>query len=155
MRKFLLAIILLSSLSVFTAQAQFMNKGALGIGGSASIDVDPFVLQLSPNAAYYIIDNLGVGGEVSLTAADGYTSFGIGPFVRYYLNMGVFGQAGLQYINSGDYGSSTRFGFGAGYSLFLNDAVAIEPIASVGFGDGGVSFGIRVGVQAYLNRTSK
>jgi hypothetical protein len=90
MRKILLAIILLSSLSVFTAQAQFMNKGALGIGGSASIDVDPFVLQLSPNAAYYIIDNLGVGGEVSLTAADGYTSFGIGPFVRYYLNMGVF-----------------------------------------------------------------
>lgn len=153
--KKLFLLFALSICSMATVQAQFINQGALAIGGSASLDFDPFVLDLSPSAAYFVIDNLAVGANLSLTIADGYTGFGIGPFVRYYLDMGVFGQAGLQYVNQDALGSYTRFSVGAGYAFFLNDAVSIEPVALVGFGDGGVTFGIQAGVQAYLNRNGK
>ena len=94
-----------------------------------------------------------MGAEVQLATGSGSTTFGIGPFARYYLDMGLFAQAGMNYQKIGDY-SYTRFGVGVGYAAFLNDAVSIEPLASANFGDGGFGFNMQVGVTAYLNRES-
>lgn len=88
-----------------------------------------------------------------------------GPFTRYYLDNGVFGElnlkGGLLSLSSG--GSKTNIAQGAlgvGYALFVNEKIAVEPMLSFRYtrewrGDNAnTSFGpvLGVGVQAYLWR---
>ncbi|AKD04774.1 hypothetical protein POKO110462_07840 [Pontibacter korlensis] len=87
-----------------------------------------------------------------------------GPFTRYYLDNGVFGElalkGGLLNFSSGDKTDLFEGTMGVGYAIFINEKIAIEPMISFRYtrewqGDAAnVSFGpmIGVGVQAYLLR---
>ena len=140
------------------------DKGHYIVDGSVSfsinnntIDQDAIQLKnnsfgfgVSPKAAYFVIDRLAIGLEASFsyarnegTDADGDknkstgTGISVGPFARYYLVNGLFGQASLgigsSQNNSDDFESKRnlfRYQLGVGYAIFLGEQVSLEPILS-------------------------
>lgn len=149
----------------------------LGLNDGAGFDVG-----LSPKAGYFINDNLLLGGIVNL----GYTKspevtggesvhtfiYGVQGLSRFYLrpsdvelndvvNTGRFfleTNAGVAGVNIKD-GATTNgftFGFGPGYSYFLNSNVALEASAKYsGLAGGGNteyqnSLGIHLGIQVFI-----
>ncbi len=155
----LTAVFALLSLS---ANAQICPKGAIMLGGSAGVtsvsnDGDSNVsFFLSPTAGFFVADDLAVGANISVAASEGFSQFGIGPFARYYFLKGLFAQAGLDFTSTKfdgfDSDSSTRFNVGVGYSVFLNDGVALEPGLVFDFGEGITVIALTIGVQAFLHR---
>lgn len=151
-----------------TSQAQTVNKGAWMIGGHVNFDSEKekdadasaTYLEISPAAAYFIMDNLAVGLGVSYAkySFDGeeiLSTTSLTPGVRYYVYDAVFAQ--LQYsLGLGD-GDNNAFTASAGYSWFLNNSVAIEPALNFSLisGDDDYSasnFGLSIGVQAFIGR---
>jgi outer membrane protein len=159
----LLIALLISTTGVF---AQF-NQGRWLAGGSVGFSTTTMKTKtdagtntdgtstsfgLGPQAGYFVMDNLAVGASLMLSASksksDGTPSvtysnstIGLYPFVRYYLDEGIFFQGT---IGGGSSKGKTKFnntttedkfgnflwGLGVGYAYFLNDFVAIEPIVS-------------------------
>lgn len=108
--------------------------------------------SLTPQAGIFIIDNLAVGAGLDIELSkwkdefdndDDYSTTEIEfmPMARYYLPMGVFfhgefgiGASNRKYEDGSDdekYGV-TSFALAVGYAHFLNDHVAIEPMAGFG-----------------------
>ena len=87
-----------------------------------------------------------------------------GPFTRYYLDNGVFGElsleVGLLNFSNGQKSNLFQGGVGVGYAHFINEKIALEPILSFRYfnewkGDkSNVTFGpmLGFGVQAYIWR---
>jgi len=193
-RLFITSIIVLSCVSAF---AQF-EKGRILAGGSVSFSATTnktktdnatttndktTSFDFGPRAGYFFIDNLaaGLGLDFSTTSwkDDGSDNketrneFVISPFVRYYLQPGIFFQ-GTYGIGPGNYkektGSTTtstkytasNWSLGAGYAYFLNSNVAVEPFIGYGARSQKVkdpdyknvdsSFFINIGFQIYLDR---
>ncbi len=162
-----LAFILVAS----GAFAQF-NQGRYLVGGSVGLNSSTFKadngntttttgkqtsFSFSPDAGYFVIDNLAVGASLGLSTSayksDGSsdksnsTNVTIIPFVRYYLDPGVFFQAhvgggsgkdkdtytaGQTTITTTTKVSLLNWGVGVGYAYFLNDFVAVEPVLLYG-----------------------
>nr|WP_321230634.1 outer membrane beta-barrel protein [uncultured Psychroserpens sp.] len=109
-----------------------------------------FAVGISPKAAYFIMDRLALGLETSFTYSDQESNYGdqesssnnksisVGPFLRYYLINGFFGQASIGFgtskNNSSNGSESTantfRYQLGLGYAIFLNQHISIEPLLS-------------------------
>jgi hypothetical protein len=138
-------------------------------------------IGISPKAGYFLSDNFVVGAVVNLgysnsagddDATANTTVYGVQALGRFYLSPAdvelsdevptgqffVETQAGIAGVNVED-GPTTNgfaFGFGPGYSLFLNQSVALE--ASVKYnglvGGGNTTYqhslGINLGVQVFL-----
>lgn len=109
-------------------------------------------LEFLPKGGYFIMDNLGVGLQLSILSSSqkqdtglsdikiNTTAIGILPFARYYFYKNFFGEAaiGFGFQNSKvknspvptDDQKTTSYGFrlSAGYSFALSQNVAIEPI---------------------------
>lgn len=151
-----------------TISAQAVNQGAWMVGGSAGFSSQKFkdadesttIINLSPNLGYFIADDLAIGLGVDLTSVsfdgESSTDFGLGPFVRFYFADAIFAQAGVN-LGLGD-NEFTEFQVGVGYSWFVGNDVAIEPILFYNshsvdgdFGDYSV-FGLGIGVQAFAHR---
>lgn len=148
------------------AYAQF-NKGRYLVGGSLGFSATTSKtktnsatntnshstsLYVSPDAGYFIIDNVAVGASLNLstssTKGDGTdnskttsTNFTLTPMARYYLDQGIFfhgqvgfGSASTKYKATGsNTTTTTKYGVfnwavAAGYAYFLNDYVAVEPM---------------------------
>ena len=113
-----------------------------------------FSSNITPKAGYFIMDNLAVGLELSITTSSSTqegllgdykvntTALSVGAFGRYYLDNGLFfeGLAGVgTKKTSSDLETipgvkqsdkiTTIFGFrgGVGYAIHLGDHVALEP----------------------------
>lgn len=148
--------------------AQTIDQGTWMIGGSAgfsstkikNVDDATTSLDLSPKLGLFIIDDLAVGLGLSFhsTSSGGTSnsSFGLGPFARYYITDPIFVQAGVDLGLEDD--SATAFGILLGYSWFVDNTVAIEPalfFSSVNY-DGESSdatiFGLSIGIQAFAGR---
>ena len=177
------------------AFAQF-NQGRSIIGGNLGFNSQTVKLDannstttqgkitniaITPQFGYFIIDNLAVGAGVDWTSrtdkADGSddktttSKFTFNPFVRYYLDPGVFFQGrvgfggGVDKEKNGSTTTTTKHGvflwdIGVGYAWFLNDHVSIEPLVKYGMtvenykdNDVKVKYGIisvNIGITAYL-----
>lgn len=150
-----------------SSSSALIPKGSMIIGGSAGFDMqfedgnNSSILYLSPQFGYFLTDNLALGAAISFTKVkDVDPVFGFGPFARYYLNNGLFGQLQYEFQSQPTFlderinGSAA--GLGVGYALFLNNSISLEPLVYYKrhFGDLGEynQVGLQVGISAYLGR---
>lgn len=139
------------------------------------------IISVNPRFGYFFIDNLAGGLSLEISSStekpegsnDKFTAtaFAVSPFVRYYIKPGIFvqGEYGFGSVSekatSGNSSNEetrplSRWSLGAGYALFLNDHVAVEPFVgyqSLGVKDSDVDVRsvnaglfINLGIQVYL-----
>ncbi|TVQ44188.1 MAG: hypothetical protein EA362_10390 [Saprospirales bacterium] len=150
--------------------AQQVGQGSIMLGGTFNFESrswdsdfreDATLFEFAPNVGFFPIDNLGLGLSASYIRfkfddeVDKFTR--IGPYARYYVFAGLFPQ--VQYIwekyeDSFFDESETESGFifSLGYSFFLNSSIAIEPSIYYHTMDSFNSYGMKIGVQAFLGR---
>ena len=179
--KIITAIILLISIST-TAQ---ITKGNWMVGGTASFTSSSYEsttnnnntssgkgigIILSPTFGYFIIDKLalGISPTFGYTKTDGgndSTSYGIGPFIRYYLlkpekRINVLTNVSYYYGTNNANTTSDNLNFKAGPVIFLNSSVALELTLNYNIGqfksDSSVStfksFNFGLGFQIHLEK---
>lgn len=183
MKKLFIGAVLLAAGITSTANAQ-IQKGNWMVGGNlvgANFGLNTgsgYDFAIQPKGAYFIEDNVAVGGYVDLGfsgAKDAATTFNynVGALGRYYLSPGeqgvdnllkqgrffVEGNVGIGGTSISKGGSSSNglnFGVGPGYSYFITPNIGLEGLlkydANAGFGNGGythkIVFGL--GFQIYL-----
>ncbi len=172
MKYLILSIFSLSSLSLF-AQT---DKGDFLVGGNVGFQTgkESNMFNLSPNFGGFIANNFAIGGRLSLLSSKQgdvrTSSFGIGPFARYYigkaetkpfivtefnfLSSKIKADNNIEITNNG-----IGWLFGLGFAAFINETVAVEGVSGYNYakfkdseGDGG--FALRLGFQVYLNSRS-
>jgi hypothetical protein len=170
MKKIILAIFL--SGIIISANAQ-TDKGDWLVGGRIDLNTakNSTHIGFTPNAGYFIINNLAVGGNFTLdytkSGNDKVTDFSVGPFARYYftnakarpLLLGSFGYISQHLKGTGYSSDNNGFNFflGGGAAIFINDNVSIEMLAGYshtkykGF-DGSGGFNLGIGFQVYLSK---
>ena len=158
-KNFLFAVALLIGMSAFS-QTQ---KGYYIIGAQlASMDLNfqkgstTFGLNLQPQVAWFVKDNMAIGGQVlvGLNTGKGFTQFnyGIGALGRYYIadkatqitsksKFFLEATAGINGTNykSGGISSNTNglgLGFGPGLAYFINQNIALEGLVKYNLGIG-------------------
>ncbi|MGB3077912.1 MAG: hypothetical protein WBB31_02450 [Saprospiraceae bacterium] len=180
MKLFTKSIIAIFALVCITQaiSAQTVGSGAWMLGGSAGFsstkvkgaDASTTLINITPNVGYFFANNLAVGARVNFLSSssngNSNSNFGYGPFARLYVTDPIFIQAGIDFeaatldfnsIFAGD--GSTTIHAAVGYSLFLNNSVAIEPSVYINIYNGGddnfdsdyTRFGLNIGVQAFCN----
>jgi hypothetical protein len=177
-QKLLYALIAISTFSL-SASAQ-IQKGNVLVGGdlaSLSLGLDNskiFSVNLTPKAAWFIQDNVALGGYVNLgiqTAHNSSTTvnYGAGALGRYYAGSDMtvlrhgrfFGEVnlGVGGINVSDGGGHTNgldYGFGPGFAYFITPNIGLETLLKYngvsGFGDAGSqsTLNLNFGFQVYL-----
>jgi len=170
MNKFLLVVLLSFAFAAANSQTE---KGDWLAGGRVDINTGENSTQIgfTPNAGYFVINNLAIGGNFSLNYIKSgdvkSTTFGVGPFARYYFTTTKarpLVHTDFNYISSKVKGPSTsitnngiNFLIAAGVAVFINENVSIEPLAGYSYtkykdfnGSGGFNLGI--GFQVYLSK---
>lgn len=139
-----------------TSSGNMMIGGSVGFssvareGGSVN---DASSFTFSPSFGYFISDNLAIGTSLTVSSSRTGTgsaktvnsSFGLGPFARYYKftgneNFAIFGQAGLSFASGKTdpaFGNVTKnnsitFSLFPGAAYFFNEHWAME-LAITGF----------------------
>ncbi|MEZ4871441.1 MAG: hypothetical protein R2827_04175 [Bdellovibrionales bacterium] len=125
-------------ISVIGAQAANYEQGTKEFGGSINIgksDTSGTIIQLSPRAQYFIVDNLALGLEIDYLKSDNEEELGIGPSATYFLNFDErfvpFISQNILYKNySGPYadgvdGLYATTSIGLNYPLSENTALSI------------------------------
>ncbi len=172
MKKIVLGLFAILALGL-VASAQ-TEKGNWLVGGNLSLNTAKQNTQISinPSAGYFFLTNFAAGANVNLDYSkfgqNKVTTFGVGPFARYYFgttNIRPLLEADLNFtsskIKSGttNVGSTTENGtgyfLGGGLAAFINRNVALEGLAgynhtSVNGGSGGLN--LRIGFQVYLSK---
>jgi len=162
-----------------TAKAQIQQGNVLVGADFANFNIGlskPNVidLNLTPSAAWFIKDNVALGGYVNfgLETAKGSsttTTYGVGALGRYYTGKDVevlkhgrfFGEAtfGVGGTSVSDGGGSTNginFSFGPGFAYFVTPSIGLETMVKYnglgGFGDIGYQSNLNLsfGLQVYL-----
>jgi hypothetical protein len=146
MKKFLafcLSVLIIHSASAQTGRGQFMLGGNLNyssrtteVPGGDDFTVNTF--SLSPNAGYFIVQKLALGGRLSssITKVNGGTNekHVVSPFLRYYV-LNPFGKANFfvdAAYSTGTYKSGTvkrsiqGYGFMGGPVIFVRESVGLE-----------------------------
>lgn len=151
MKRILVVLLMLIGFS-FAAEAQ-ISSGSFMVGGTAGFDLEPTKIELTPRVGYFIIDNLAVGATVGLeylkVEDESNTDITVSPFVRYYLNNGLFAQGDVSFERDAGL-EDWRFRLSIGYSYELTENVRIEPLLPISIDP--FSIGVGVGVQAYIFR---
>ncbi|CAN5488294.1 hypothetical protein BH11BAC2_BH11BAC2_01600 [soil metagenome] len=175
-----MAAALLLSVNTYaqTEQGHWLVGASSNLGfSSGKVDKDQddatTNFNITPTIGYFLIDNLaaGIALDFNSSKTGDYKSstFGLGPFVRYYLPMKVFGQLSYAFgsstsndgSGSGDVKANTGdLGIAVGYAWMLNDNISLEPSIRYDLTsykpDGadesikGSTFGINVGFTLYF-----
>jgi hypothetical protein len=156
---------------LFTKANAQTERGDWMIGGGLRLNTSKNNTEIAfePNAGIFIINNLAVGGNIALDytkAGDTKTtSFGIGPFLRWYFtnaNARPLLQVNTNYLSSkvSIPGSSStnnglNFFLGGGAAIFVSDQVSLDILLGYDHtkykdfaGSGG--FAMTIGFQVYL-----
>lgn len=159
-------------LSLFTMGRAQTDRGDWMVGGNFRLNTSDnnTEISLTPNAGVFIINNLALGGNVELAYAKSgnvkASSFGIGPFLRYY-----FTKASVRPILQGNFNFSSvktkiaglpsntdngiNFFLGGGAAIFISDQVSIDGLmgyyhSKYSDSDGSGGFALTIGFQVYL-----
>ena len=157
-----------------------IQKGNVMVGGNfANLDLGlngakVFSIDVTPKAAWFIQDNVALGGYVNLgiqtaKGSSTTTNYGVGALGRYYtgadvevLKHGRFfaeANAGLGGINVSDGGGHTNgldLGVGPGFAYFITPNIGLETLLKykgvVGFGNAvnQSNLNLSFGLQIYL-----
>jgi outer membrane protein len=147
MKKLIIALLML--LTSATTYAQF-NKGRMLVGGQLSLnttspdaDYKGVSFSLAPQFGYFVVNNFAVGAGINYSAQKNKsdyssyfsTSLQFQPFVRYYFKPGIFvhgsygiGAGRTEFTSDNVSYNLYSWTAAAGYAIFLNDHVAIEPM---------------------------
>lgn len=175
--------ILTTLLIVYSTTNAQIQKGNVMVGGDISqLDLSlnsghNFTFNLDPKAAWFIQDNIAIGGYVNfgLATAKGAgsdISYGIGPLARYYINdpkvnplrharFFLEGNVGIEGRNPhvGDNTNGLGLGIGPGLAYFITPNIGLEALLKyrgiVGFGSNPTSSDITLGFgfQIYLPKS--
>ncbi|MBE9584244.1 hypothetical protein IM792_07285 [Mucilaginibacter sp. JRF] len=179
MKKFtLITAFALTALS-FSANAQ-IQKGNVFVGGNfanLNLGLDDskiFSIDVTPKAAWFIQDNIAVGGYLNFglqTAKESSTTttYGIGALGRYYTGKdvevlrhgrifaeGTVGIGGINVTDGGGHTNGLNFGFGPGFAYFITPNIGLETLlkynGTTGFGNAGYQSNLNLsfGLQIYL-----
>jgi hypothetical protein len=171
MKRVFLGIVALTGVLLVQAQTA---KSDWMVGGNFRLNTSDNNTQIAftPNAGVFIVDNLAIGGNISLSYSKSgnnkFTSFGVGPFARYYFttetqSVRPIVQGSFNYISTknkiGSNISSTNTGVnffvGGGAAMFISKNVSIDVLAGYdrtkykNF-DGSGGFAFNIGFQVYL-----
>lgn len=168
MKKIIVSLLFLFIL--FSANAQ-TEKGDWMIGGYFRLNTSDnnTEFSLTPNGGLFIINNLAVGGNVTISYSKNgtrkSTDFGIGPFLRYYFTTARFRpilQGSLSFLtektkvnNVSSTNNGINYFLGGGAAIFISDQVSIDGLLGYyhskvdGFNGGG-GFAMNIGFQVYL-----
>lgn len=179
MKKNLLKLLFAGLLFAGSAQAQ-IQKGNVMVGGNLTninLGLDApnvFSIDITPKAAWFIEDNLAVGGYVNFglqTAKNSATttSYGVGALGRYYAGKDVevlkhgrfFAEAtvGVGGVNVSKGGGNTNgldLSVGPGFAYFITPNIGLETLVKykglVGFGSSTMqnNLNLSFGFQIYL-----
>jgi hypothetical protein len=181
MKKTLAVLTILSLLCTQKIHAQ-LEKGNVLVGGDLadfSLGLNKnshFTISLSPKAAWFIKDNIAVGGYGSLgldiIKGSTNTTYGVGGLGRYYFGPSqvntesvvkhtrFFGEANVgiegQNIAGGSTTNGLGIGFGPGLAYFITPNIGLEALLKyngiVGFGNDPLNsrLGLHFGFQIYL-----
>jgi hypothetical protein len=177
MKKVLIAGLL--AFTGFAAQAQIQRGNVLLGGNIANLslgldDSKVFSFDITPKAAWFIEDNLALGGYANLgiqtaKGSSTTTNYGIGALGRYYAGNDVevlrhgrlFGEAtvgfgGINTSNGGGNTNGVNLGIGPGFAYFVTPNIGLETLLKynglTGFGNAGYqsTLTLSFGLQAYL-----
>ena len=153
---FLVASILVAGFISANAQTE---KKTVMLGGNITFQTSDgeSVFAAAPNVGFFVANNIAVGGRFSIVTSEGYTAWGVGPFVRGYFagsDKGkFFAEASGNVGGVTDSDTEVGFGAGAGYALFLNKSIALEFGANYNkLGDAEGIFGVGIGFQIHFKR---
>lgn len=164
---------LLAFMTIGLAASAQTESGNYLVGGNFTLNTakNDFRLALTPSVGYFIINNLAAGANVDLSyskvGTNKTTTFGVGPFARYYLgtlNIRPFAHANVNFtsnrsknVTGSETFNGTNYFLGGGLAAFINRNVAIEGLAGYSHtnyahlsGSGG--FNLRIGFQIYLSK---
>jgi hypothetical protein len=171
MKKIILGITVMAFASFVNAQT---NKGDWMVGGNFRLNTADNNTQISftPGAGAFIADNLAIGGNLGLSYSKSgnnkFTSFNVGPFVRYYFTTesqairpilhGTFNYLSTKNKignNASSTNTGTNFFIGGGAAAFITNNVSVD--ALLGYDrtkyknfDGSGGFAFNIGFQVYL-----
>ena len=170
MKKIITIILLANGFCSVNAQT---DKGDWIVGGRVDLNTgeNSTAIRFNPGAGVFVIDNLAIGGNFGIDYAKSgdlkTTTFGIGPFARYYFtksNAKPLLHTAFNYISSKAKGPSTsitnngtNFLAAGGVALFINPNVAIEILTGYSHTkykdfDGSGGFNLGIGFQVYLSK---
>ncbi|RVU01284.1 hypothetical protein EOD41_04775 [Mucilaginibacter limnophilus] len=164
--------------SMAHAQIQAGNVMVGGNFANLNLGLDDskvFTLEITPKAAWFIQDNVALGGYVDLgiqTAKNSSTTFtyGAGALGRYYTGREVevlrhgrifaeatFGFGGINVSDGGGNTNGLKFGAGPGFAYFITPNIGLETLLTynglTGFGNASYQSNINLlfGLQIYLS----
>jgi hypothetical protein len=165
--------------SAFAANAQIQQGNVLIGGNFANLNLGldnskVFSVDLTPKAAWFIVDNVALGGYVNLgiqTAKNSSTTttYGVGALGRYYTGHDVeilkhgrlFGEltaglGGINVSNNGGHTNGINLGVGPGFAYFITPNIGLETLLKynglAGFGNAAYqsTLNLSFGLQIYL-----
>ena len=151
------------------------DKGDVLIGGSLGFQTGEGSnsFNFDPNVGFFVGDNFALGGALGFSSSKlgelNTTTFGIGPFARYYFgstSTKPFVVTEVDFLSTsfkvdGQKTNSSGFGWllGLGFAAFINESIAVEGVSGYNYSkfkntDGSGGFALRLGFQVYLNKKS-
>ena len=157
-----LSALVLGLLVSLNSQAQ-TEEGSWYLGGNSNLSFastsyegygSESAFNIGIKAGNFVTDDIMLGASINFIDLDGDNMTIIGLFGRYYIEKFFLGGGFYSTKLSGWDSSLNSIGFEAGYAIFLNDFVSIEPsvVYELGIGDydGVNTFGVRIGFGIYL-----
>lgn len=170
MRLTLLIALILASQTIFAQEEEsedktdYLSKGRFFIAQSAGGSIAPpddfrsFGISLYPRGGYFVADRFLVGALLAYNYTsykgderEDFSSFIIGPGVRYYLPNFLFLEVGYGvYLDNSSNDVDGAFQLQAGYAWFINRTFAVEPTLFIE-PDQNFRFSLNIGFSIYLN----
>lgn len=141
-------LILFVSTNTFSQIDKPILKGNILLGGSADLEyqsttnINDMAFLLQPEVGYFFVDHLAVGvtpliqlnHSSSPSVSSNSFALGIGPFVRYYFNNGLFLHLSADYSGvtfketnfPNQTGSNYQIEPAIGYAFFINQKVSLD-----------------------------